>query len=62
MACIEKGKCIQGFDGGNLKECGHLEDKGICEKVSLKKIFNTYDMRAWTRLIWFWKGTNGSVL
>ena len=37
----EEGKCIQSFDGGNRKECGHLEDKGICGKVSLKKIFNT---------------------
>jgi len=30
----EEGKCIDDFDGGNLKECGHLEDKGICGKVS----------------------------
>ena len=30
----EKGKCMQDFYEGNLKECGHLEDKGICGKVS----------------------------
>jgi hypothetical protein len=34
----EEGKCIRGFNR-NLRECGHLEDIGICGKIILKQIF-----------------------
>jgi len=33
---VARRKCIQGFDGGNLKERDHLEDLAVDGRIILK--------------------------
>jgi hypothetical protein len=47
---------------GDLRERGHLEDLGIDGRIILKLIFTKCDGEAWTGLLWFRIGTDGSRL
>jgi len=51
-----------GFWWGNLRERDHLEDPGIDRRIVLRWIFRKWDLRARTRLSWFWIGTGGRHL
>jgi len=44
---------------GNLKERGHLEDKGIDGRIILRWIFRKWDLGAWTGSIRLRIGTGG---
>jgi len=47
---------------GNLKERDDLGDRGIDGRIILKWIFTTWDVGAWTVLIWLRKWTGGGLL
>jgi len=47
---------------GNLKERDDLGDRGIDGRIILKWIFTTWDVGAWTGLIWLRKWTGGGLL
>jgi hypothetical protein len=47
---------------GNVREKDHLEDLGIYWKIILKWIFNNWDEKAWTGLVWLRIGTGGGHL
>ena len=36
----EEERCIQGFDGGNLRDREHLGDPGVDGRIILRWIFN----------------------
>jgi hypothetical protein len=45
----ENERCIQSFDGGNLRKGGHLEHVGLDGKIILKMILEK----------WIWEGGGG---
>jgi hypothetical protein len=55
-------RCIQGFEGGNLRERDHLEDPGIDGRMILRWIFRKWDGGTWTGLIWLRIGTRCGLL
>jgi hypothetical protein len=52
-------RCIQGFDGENLKGRDHLEDKGVRGTSVLKWVVKELDGGEWLRMGWsvdWWVG------
>jgi len=58
----EKERCIQGFDGGHLRERDLLEDPGLDGRIILKWMFRSRDVGAWTKLVWVRIGAGGGHL
>jgi hypothetical protein len=54
--------CIQGVQGGNIKNTDHLEDLGIYGKITLKLILKKQDQRVWMGSITLMTGTSGRLL
>ena len=57
-----RGEVHTGFCWGNLRERYHLEVPGIDGKIILRCIFRTWDVGAWTGLMWLRIGTDGGLL
>jgi hypothetical protein len=55
-------RCIQGFDGGNLRERDHLEDPGIDGRIILRCILRKWSAGTCTGLIWLRIGKLGGLL
>jgi hypothetical protein len=45
-----------------LKKRDHLEDVGVDGQIILKGTFKKWDMRLWTKFVWFRIGINGGLL
>jgi hypothetical protein len=58
----EEEKCIQGFEGGNLRERDHLESLHVDGTIILKWIFKKWKGRALTGLILLRIGTGDGRL
>jgi hypothetical protein len=41
------GEVYMGFDRGNLRERGHLEDPGVDWRIILKRVLMKWDEGAW---------------
>jgi len=50
---------VTGFWWGNLRERDHLEEPGVDERITLRRIFRKWDVRAWTGWICLRIGTVG---
>jgi hypothetical protein len=50
------------FWWGDLMERDDLTDLGLDGRIIFKWIFKRWDGEAWTRLIWFRKGTGRGLL
>ena len=48
--------------GGNLREREHFEDTGVDGKIILRWNFRTWNVGAWTGLIWLRTRTGGGHL
>ena len=55
-------RCIQGFNGGNLRERDHWEDPGVDARIILRWIFMKWDGGTWPGLIWLRIGARGGLL
>jgi hypothetical protein len=55
-------RCIQGSDGGHLRERDHVEDPDIDGRIILRWIFRKWDVGARTGSIWLRIGTGGNHL
>jgi hypothetical protein len=58
----ETGEVHTGFSWRDPRERDHLKDPGIDGRVVLKWVFEKWDTRAWTGLIWLMIGTVGGLL
>jgi len=47
---------------GKPEERDHLEEPGVDGRIILRWIFRKWDVGAWTRLMWLWRGTGGGQL
>jgi hypothetical protein len=57
-----RGEVYTGFWWRNLSERHYLEDPGVDWKLVRRWIFRSWDVKAWTGLIWLWRGTGGGLL
>jgi hypothetical protein len=58
----ERLEAFRWYWWGNLRERGHLGDPGADGRMILKWIFTTWDVGAWTGLIWLRIGTEDGLL
>jgi hypothetical protein len=56
------GRCIQDFDGENVKERYHLEGLGVDGNKILKYMLKDRDCKTWAGLNWLRIGTTGGLL